>query len=130
MKDNKHNRVFPSSSFDKKNNPWIIDSITGMWGKFNESQDTKLIMGMTTLSDNFMAEYIDLVLCSDNLVFVPGWQNRKPSLKIVSLITNEEFNIQLEKRNIRDSLKDFALFSKGVYCSVCFFNRICISCNC
>ena len=115
MKENKMmeyiSRVYPSASFDIKNNPWYVDMKTGIYG--NISPDFKSInkVGFVGLDAWGYAKYSEVIYHNNRLFFVSRWNDEGPKVLVKNVDGATEIEIELKRLPIRKQCKAEPFFS-------------------
>lgn len=114
MVDQIFEKVVPSPSYDEKNNPWIINRRTSIWGRLEQGQNQEKLFGNAGLSEYGDAEYSDVIEYHGKLFFVPGSQIGCPVIRIYDCQTNNVDEVELRALPIRRIKRRDALFIKAI----------------
>ena len=104
-------RVVPSLSFDRIQNPWTVNRRTGVWGKVNMDLSKEMIFGNVDVSISGEPQYGDVVEKNHRLYFAPAVQTEDICILVYDLSSKTEERIPLRQFPIRSIKKRDFLFN-------------------
>ena len=112
MKNNNDlNKIYVSASYDENNNPWTIDTLTGILGRINKDTKSYIYASSICISESQYSDYHDVLEHNNRLFLLPKKFKSRPSISFLEMPEMSKKEICLADLTMRDNLKNNAIFT-------------------